>query len=129
MRARGRDREEDSSGEGESKEHNKHSALQTIAKAHDNWAHARLCYVDELLSSKIGDFRKIEPQRNSVETQAKCKDALQSTFLGILWGQCQPRHHKHNGTKNEMGNMSRAYWEHAGKLQVPVTLNRKQGDA
>ncbi len=72
------------SGEGESKEHNKRSALQTIAKACDNQAHALLCYVDELLSSKIGDFRKMEPQRNSVKTQAICKDALQSTFWGIL---------------------------------------------
>ncbi len=72
------------SGEGESKEHNKHSSLQTIAEACDNRAHALLCYVDELLSSKMGDFRKMEPQRNSVETQARCKDALQSTFGGIL---------------------------------------------
>ncbi len=74
------------SGEGDSKEQDKHSALQTIAEACDNQAHALLCYcyVDELLSSKIGDFRKMEPQRNSVETQARCKDALQSTFWGIL---------------------------------------------
>jgi hypothetical protein len=26
----------------------------------------------------------MEPQRNSVETQVRCKDALQSTFWGIL---------------------------------------------
>ncbi len=53
------------SGEGESEEHDEHSALQTIAKAGDSQAHALLRYVDELLSSKI---RKVEPQRNSVET-------------------------------------------------------------
>ena len=29
---------------------------------------------------KIMDFRKMEPQRNSVETQVRCKDALQSAF-------------------------------------------------
>jgi hypothetical protein len=72
------------SGEGESEEHDEHSALQTIAKACDNQAHALLHYVDELLSSIIKDFRKMKPQRNSVETQARCKDALQSTFWGIL---------------------------------------------
>ena len=72
------------SGEGESKEHDKHSALQAIAKAHDNQAHALLCYVDELLSSKIRDFRKMKPHRNSVEIQDRCKDALQSTFWGTL---------------------------------------------
>ena len=72
------------SGEGESEEHNKHSALQNIAKAHDNQAHALLRYVDELLSGKIGHFGEMEPQRNSVKTQARCKVALQSTFWGIL---------------------------------------------
>ncbi len=72
------------SGEGESKEHNEHSALQTIAEARDSRAHALLRYVDELLSGKIRDFRKVEPQRNSVETQVRCKDALQSSFWGIL---------------------------------------------
>ncbi len=72
------------SGEGESKEHDKHSALQTIAEACDNQAHAPLCYVDELLSGKIGHFREMEPQRNSVKTQARCKVALQSTFWGIF---------------------------------------------
>ena len=66
MRARGGDREEDSSGEGESKEHDEHSVLQTITEACDSQAHALLCYVDEF--GKIRDFRKVEPQRNIIET-------------------------------------------------------------
>ncbi len=33
---------------------------------------------------KLGISEKIELQRNSVETQARCKDALKSTFWGIL---------------------------------------------
>ena len=72
------------SGEGESEEHNERYTVQVIAEAHDNQAHALLRHVDELLSGKIGDFRKVEPQRNSVQTQIRRKDTLQSTFWGIL---------------------------------------------
>jgi hypothetical protein len=72
------------SGEGESEEHNEHSTVQAIAEARDNRAHALLRHVDELLSGKIGDFGKVEPQRNSVQTQVRCEDALQSAFWGIL---------------------------------------------
>ncbi len=55
-----------------------------IAEACDNRAHALLRHVDELLSGKIWDFRKVEPQRNSVQTQVRREDALQSVFWGIL---------------------------------------------
>ena len=77
MRARGGDQEEDSSGEGESEEHDEHSALQTIAEACDSRAHAHLRYVDELLSGKIRDFRKVEPQkivsRHKLDVKMHCK--------------------------------------------------------
>ena len=84
MRACRRDQEKDSSSEGESDVHNDHPALHTIAKAHDNQAHALLRYVDELLRSKIKHFREMKPQINSVETQARCKVALQGTFGDIV---------------------------------------------
>ncbi len=64
--------------------HNKHPAIQYTTEAHDNRADEFLRYVDELRSGKIRHLRKMEPQRDSLETQDRCKAALQSTFWGIL---------------------------------------------
>ncbi len=43
-----------------------------------------LRYVDELLPGKIRHLQKMEPQRDSLKTQARREAALQSTFWGIL---------------------------------------------
>ncbi len=61
-----------------------HPAIQYTTGAHDNRADAFLRYVDELLSGKIKHLRKMEPQRDSLETQARREAALQNTFWGIL---------------------------------------------
>ncbi len=64
--------------------HDEHPAIQYTTKGHDNRADAFLRYVDGLLSGKIRHLQKMEPQRDSLETQARRKAALQSTFWGIL---------------------------------------------